>query len=76
MFPNVISNPPGRTENIERDESLCGVNSKDLNRIEFPEFGDEGADDNAGDADEVVDDMTEEADDEPCANRFPTDDAN
>jgi hypothetical protein len=55
---------------------MCGVNSKDPNRIEFPEFGDEGADENIGDVDGVVDDMTEAADDEPCANRVPTDGVN
>ena len=76
MLPNVIPNPPCRSKKIGRDESLCGVNSKDPNRIEFPELGDEGADDNTSDADEFADDTTETADDEPCANRVPTDGAN
>jgi hypothetical protein len=52
------------------------VNSKDPNRIEFPELGDEGADDTAGDDDEVVDIMAEETDAESCADRLPTDSAN
>jgi hypothetical protein len=76
MLPNVIPNPACRSETIGRDESLCGVNSKDPNRIDFSELGDEGAGDNASDADEVVDEMTEAADNEPCANRVPTDGAN
>jgi hypothetical protein len=75
-LPNVIPSPPCRSEKIGRDESLCGVNSKDPNRIEFPKLGDEGADDNVGDADGVVNDMTEATDDEPCANMVPTDGTN
>ena len=55
---------------------MCGVNSKDPKRIEFPELGDEGADDGVGDAGGVVDDMIEAADDAPCADRIPTDGAN
>jgi ribosomal protein S1 len=75
-LPNVIPSPPCRSEKIGRDESLCGVNLKDPNRIEFPEFGNEGADVNVGDVDEVAVDMIEKSDDVPCANRFPTDGAN
>ena len=71
-----MSSPPRRSEKAERDESLCGVNSKDPNRIEFPELGDEGADDGVGDVGGVVYDMIEAADDAPCADRFPTDGAN
>ena len=68
--------PPCRSEKAGRDESLCGVNSKDLNRIEFPELGDEGADGDAGGVDEAANDMVEAADPRSCANRFPTDGAN
>ena len=60
----------------ERDESVCGVNSKDPKRIEFLKLGDEGADDGVGDAGRVMVDMVEAADDEPCADRVPTDGAN
>jgi hypothetical protein len=49
-----MSNPSGRPEKAERDESLCVVNSKDPNRIKFPEFGDEGADDGVDDAGEKM----------------------
>ena len=71
-----MSIPPRRPEKAERDASLCGVHSKDPKRIEFPELGDEGAGDDVSDADGVVDDMIEAADDEPCADRVPTDGAN
>jgi hypothetical protein len=49
-LPNVMSIPPRRPEKAERDASLCGVKSKDPKRIEFPELGDDGAedDDNVG----------------------------
>ena len=68
--------PPCRSEKAGRDKSLCGVNSKDPNRIEFPRFGDEEAGGDAGDVDEAADDMAEAADAGSCANRFPTDGAN
>ena len=38
-----MPSPPCRSEKVERDELSCGVNSKDPNRIEFPELGDEEA---------------------------------
>jgi hypothetical protein len=71
-----MSNPPCRPEKAERDESLYGVNLKDPKRIEFPELGDEGADDGFGDAGEVVVDTTGDADEVPCTSRLPTDRAN
>jgi hypothetical protein len=71
-----MPSPPCRSEKIERDELSCGVNSKDPNRIEFPELGDEGADDIAGDDDEAAESMAEGTDVESCADRFPTDGAN
>ena len=70
-----MSIPPRRTEKAERDVSVCGVNSKDPKRIEFPELGDNGADDD-GDAGGVVADMIGAANEVPCTNRVPTDGAN
>jgi hypothetical protein len=69
-------NLPCRSEKFERDESLCGVNSKEPKRIEFPKLGDEGAGGDAGGVDEASDDMVGSADDESCANRVPTEGAN
>ncbi len=71
-----MSIPPRRPEKAERDASVCGVNSKDPKRIEFPELGDEGADDGVGDAGEVVVDTIGSADEVPCTSRFPTDGTN
>jgi hypothetical protein len=71
-----MSNPPRRPEKAEHDESLCGVNSKDPKRIEFPEFGDEGADGDVDDVGDDVADMIGAADEVPCTSRFPTDGAN
>ena len=70
-----MSNPPHRPEKAGRDASVCGVNSKDPKRIEFPEFGDDGADGD-GDAGEDVADTIGLADEVPCTSRFPTDGAN
>ena len=70
-----MSIPPRRPEKAERDASVCGVNSKDPKRIEFPEFGDDGVDD-SGDAGGVTADTIETADEVPCTRRFPTDGAN
>ena len=67
---------PRRSKKVERDESLCGVNSKEPNRIELPELGEEGASGDAGGVDEAADDMAESADDGSCANRVPTDGTN
>ena len=74
-LPNVMSIPPRRPEKAERDASVCGVNSKDPKRIEFPEFGDDGAD-GGGDAGEDVADTIGLADEVPCTSRLPTDGAN
>jgi hypothetical protein len=71
-----MSIPPCRPEKAERDASSCGVNSKDLKRIEFPELGDEGADDDVSDAGEDVADVIGAAVEVPCTSRFPTDGAN
>jgi hypothetical protein len=71
-----MSIPPCRPEKAERDTSLCGVNLKDLKLIEFPELGDEGANDDVGDAGEDVADVIEAADAVPCTSRVPTDGAN
>ena len=70
-----MSIPPRRPEKAERDTSVCGVNSKDPKRIEFPDFSDDGAD-GGGDAGEDVADTIGLADEVPCTSSFPTDGAN
>jgi hypothetical protein len=72
---NVMSIPPRRPKKVERDASVCGVNSKDPNRIEFLELGDDEAD-GADDAGEVTTDVIGTADVVSCTNRFPIDGAN
>ena len=63
---------PCRSEKVEREESLSGVNSQEPNRIGLPKIGD---DDDDG-VDEAADDMAGSADDGSCADRVPTDGAN
>jgi hypothetical protein len=74
-LPNVMSIPSRSPKKVERDASVCGVNSKDPKRIEFPEFGDDGVDD-GGDAGGFAADTIGTADEVPCTSRFPTDSAN
>ena len=74
-LPNVMSIPSRSPEKAERDASVCGVNSKDPKRIEFPELGDDGVDD-GDDTDGFAADTIGTADEVPCASRVPTDGAN
>jgi hypothetical protein len=70
-----MSIPPRRPKKVERDASVCRVNSKDPKRIEFPELGNDGANDD-GNVGGVVVDAIGTADEVPCTNRVPTDSAN
>jgi hypothetical protein len=72
---NIMSIPPRRPKKAKRDALVCGVNSKDLKRIEFPELGDDGADD-GGDTGRVVADAIGTTDEVPCTSKFPTNGAN
>jgi hypothetical protein len=72
---NIMSIPPRRPKKAKRDALVCGVNSKDLKRIEFPELGDDGADD-GGDAVGVTTNMIGTIDEVPCTDRFPIYDTN
>ena len=70
---NVMSIPARSPEKAERDASLCGVNSKDPKRIEFPEFGDDGANDGGDAGEDATIGTTNEV---PCTSMFPTDGIN
>jgi hypothetical protein len=69
-LPNASFMPPRDPEGSERDALLCGVNSKDPQRIEFLEPGD------VGDAGVNAADVIGAADAVPCTSRFPTEGAN
>jgi hypothetical protein len=70
-----MSIPPQRPEKAERDVLVCGVNSKDPKRIEFPEYGDDGAGD-GGHTGEDEADTIGTTDEVSCTSRFPTGDDN
>ena len=74
-LPNVAAMLPRGPRGVERNASVCGVNSRDPQRIEFLKFVGDGAD-GIGDAGKDVVDVIGAADEVPCTRRIPTDGAN
>ena len=74
-LPNVASMSLRSPKGAERNASVCGVNSRDPQRIELLELDNIGAD-GIGDAGEEVADKIGAADEVPCTSSFPTDGAN
>jgi hypothetical protein len=67
--------PPRSSEEVERDALACGVNSRDPQRTELLEVGNDRAD-GIDDAGEDVASVIGAADEVPCTRRLPTDGAN
>jgi hypothetical protein len=55
MLPNIMSIPPCKLENAERDTLACGLNSKDPKWIDPSAIGDDEANGDGDDGEGVTD---------------------